>query len=296
MKNVWIEAKIIKSANNYAEIEILSYQNTWSHQRRKRREQLKGTSHEVNKKTDVKDEAFSSVNKSDLNDVSPEKQSPNSSKSVRHSEVSCTDLEKGQTTPNETKSFLPFQMNEEQENRQKAGSEDDHSNTVSLDEQNKSKATDLSENLKDSVSQKRERDDDEPALNINSKMQHDQDGKCILEKSPDSDTSPEAKRFKISEDPILSNKHKRKIEFDSSPRKKICVTDAQSDQGKEGTNHETVQTTNPDKTFETIPLLYSVIKLRTTKENVLLEMNCPPECNRETMHQIFQLFKNKFHQ
>ncbi|CAL1294725.1 unnamed protein product [Larinioides sclopetarius] len=289
-----IETKIIKSANNYAEIEILSYQNTWSHQRRKRREQLKGT--EEHKKTDMKNEAFPSVNMADLNDISLEKQSPDSSKSIPVAAVFCTDLEKGQAAESETKPCLPFQINEDEGNKQKAKSEDDHFDTVSLDEQNKTKAIDSSENLKDSISQKRRRDGDEPALNIDSKMQHNKDEKCILLKSPESNASPEAKRFKISEDPIFSNERKRKIQFDSSPKKKICVTGVHSDQGEESMNLESVHTTNPVKTFETIPLLYSVIKLRMTKENILLEMNCPPECNRETMHQVFQLFKNKIRQ
>ncbi|XP_055935505.1 RNA N6-adenosine-methyltransferase mettl16-like [Argiope bruennichi] len=253
-----ISTKIIKSVGNYAELEISANQNTWSHQRRKRREQIKSASHEIDNKTDLRDKSNSctSVNKSDLN---------------------------------EAKSCLSFQMKEEQGNIQETKSENDFSSTVSLDEQSKNEATNSSESVQ--KSQKRERSEDEPDVNIGPNMLQNQDNECIPEKDPDIDASPAAKKMKIS-DPTLS-KHKRKSEFDSSPKKKICLTEAPH-QVEKNVDQVTAQTNQPDRTFETMPLLYSILKLRITKDNILLAMNCPPEGNRETMHQVFQLFKNKF--
>lgn len=45
--------------------------------------------------------------------------------------------------------------------------------------------------------------------------------------------------------------------------------------------------------FEPKSLLFCTLKIRKFEDHLLLEMNCLPEANRESMHQIFQFSKNK---
>ncbi|XP_035215551.1 RNA N6-adenosine-methyltransferase mettl16-like [Stegodyphus dumicola] len=74
----------------------------------------------------------------------------------------------------------------------------------------------------------------------------------------------------------ISKRYKRKNEFESSTSSKKIKTDFDNAAG-----------------VESKFLLFCCLKIIKTKNNIIMEMNCPSNASRETMHQVFQFVKNK---
>ncbi|GFR32811.1 RNA N6-adenosine-methyltransferase mettl16 [Trichonephila clavata] len=279
-----IFSKLIKCAENYAEVQITSNKNTWSHQRRKRREELK--SKKKNSTTNKNNETSpqTDVSMLDLNDAASEtenkfnetiKNAKGEDSQITVSVTNKTDVKESIDNPNDSLSSTKseFSVISKGENiyqpddTQSVIASFNVSNDVGISDQSLSNPDDSEQT---SVSGKWKNNDESKTcknvLEINAEHKHSED-------SAD----------KLSED-NASNKCKRKSDWETSPKKKIKLAPIELD----------IKNDNESVSSEGIPLLFSTIKLRKTKEHILLEMNCPPECNRDSMHQIFQLFKNKF--
>ncbi|GFV86253.1 RNA N6-adenosine-methyltransferase mettl16 [Trichonephila clavipes] len=275
-----IFSKLIKSAENYAEVQITSNKNTWSHQRRKRREELKSKMQETNKNNEISPQT--DVSMLDLNDTASETENKFNetfkNAEVKDSQISVsvtdkTDVKESIDNPNNSLLTTKSEFSVHSKGENIYQSDDTQSVFTSFNVSNDVGISDPSLSSPDnselpSVSVKWKNNDESKVCKeeINTEHKHSEDS---VDKLPEDNAS---------------NKCKRKSDWETSPKKKIKLAPIESD----------IKNDNENISSEGIPLLFSTIKLRKTKEHILLEMNCPPEYNRDSMHQIFQLFKNKF--
>ncbi|GFY62558.1 methyltransferase-like protein 16 [Trichonephila inaurata madagascariensis] len=285
-----IFSKLIKSAENYAEIQITSNKNTWSHQRRKRREELKSKMqenkfNETFKNAEVKDSQIS-VSVTDKTDVKESIDNPNDSLSTTKSESSVHSKGENIYQSDDTQSVVTsFNVLNDVGISDPSLSCPDNSELPSVSVEWKN--NDESKICKEEINTEHKHSED----SVDKLSEDNASNKC--KRKSDWETSPK-KKMKLAliesdikndnESVSSSNKCKRKSDWETSPEKKIKLAPIESD----------IKNDNENVSSEGIPLLFSTIKLRKTKEHILLEMNCPPEYNRDSMHQIFQLFKNKF--
>ncbi|GFU03726.1 RNA N6-adenosine-methyltransferase METTL16 [Nephila pilipes] len=280
-----ILSKLIKFAENYAEVQIMSNKNTWSHQRRKRREKLKS---EIQDANNVRSETSPQTNicSSYLNDTASETKEEfnNNSKNVDSENasrsISVTDANESIYITNNNLSSIKSEFSVHLKREKNLQSDDIQSNITSFNARNVDlPVTSPDNSQQSSVSAKRKRNDE---IEINKDVILDSNTQCKRSKNT-ANNLPESKVYKSSED-FVSNKCKRKSDWETSSQKKIKLAPMESEH----------QNDIESMHSEEMPLLFSTIKLRKTKEHILFEMNCPPEYNRESLHQMFQLFKNKF--
>lgn len=247
--------KVIRNAENYAEIQITTDKNTWSHQRRKRREVFKDKEDPTTKDdhktvTMVVDETLIINQNSDLS----------------HSEIS-----------NVCSLQSPHLQN--------VLSASDHSETIPENSEIKGSTSDCTH------IENKDGSDDTVSLQNTSTFPLTVPQKRKIEDEENVEC-PSSQKFKTED-----RESTKSIESSSVPPQPQTSSQIKSDSqvssdgAKIGMDLKDKQ--SPSVVFEPKSLLFSTLKIRKGEDHLLLEMNCLPDANRESMHQIFQFLKNK---
>ncbi|KAG8181106.1 hypothetical protein JTE90_003155 [Oedothorax gibbosus] len=324
--------KVFKCAENYAEMQIATNTNTWSHQRRKRRECLKnkGESKDSQKivttlvsdtQTIKSSSDFEISNNSLLDtdrDVNKSKLAANSmtpdcvnSTLLPSSDPSCLqpsnkrkieDVDSSEGPPSQkikTENTEDFSVSSQMQNAsQKRKQEDEVSPEGKklqkiLDETSDHSQKFQNYSTEDHPNYESIKTSPSVSLQVGSELKK---FKREIEDSPESSKSMKIKaentdcslegQANYIEDHMSTKSIK--IENVSYDINQSISTSEESNMDKDCENDQKV-----DAVFDSKSLLFSTLKIRKGENHLLLEMNCSPEANRESMHQIFQFLKNK---
>ncbi|KFM80235.1 Methyltransferase-like protein 16, partial [Stegodyphus mimosarum] len=303
LRDLKIELNVLHYSEKVAVLEMKSNTNTWSHQRRKRRELLR------QKQSDVS--VFDASSNSPLPHSSPDvlvcenfsevrnEQDVETHKISTDSAIACfpDSYRKESTQRNlELKNELVTEnipiplanlsqndclesaavtnnagivkiFNENRSYQTVEGTKSSSSSNSVLEHESRTAGESVNYNSKNIINET----DCTESLNASQGCKEDESFNSSKKIKADFDGASETDSSEVL---VISETHKRKNEFESFTSSKKIKTDNVAD-------------------VESKFLLFCCLKVIKTKNNIIMEMNCPSNASRETMHQVFQFVKNK---